>query len=239
MKQFETEHYLFHYGENTKAEADIREIAACQESCLYYICQVLRTKPPFKIEYYLCDSPEEVGRVYGDDEPCNAFAALPDKIYAVYNERIQCIGFHEDAHIVSYCINRPDSPAIREGLAMYFDRQWWGISNWTWAAYYQKTGRCPDVDKLLERERFFSLDCSITYPVMGAFTDYLISTYGMEDYLRLYRMQDMAKALEMVYRKSPEALKREFEAYLGLFRLDAVLEKRMETLLAAENTDLC
>lgn len=230
MKQFETEHYLFHYGENSKAEADIREIAACQESCLHYICQVLRTKPPFKIEYYLCDSPEEVGRVYGDDEPCNAFAALPDKIYAVYNERIQCIGFHEDAHIISYCINRPDSPAIREGLAMYFDRQWWGISNWAWTAYYRKTGQYRAVDELLPKEAFFNVDCAVSYPIVGAFTDYLISAYGIEDYLRLYRMQDMARAMEVVYGKSPKELNKEFTAYVDLFRIDEGLLERMASL---------
>ena len=53
MKQMETEHYVFHYGENTKAEADIAQIAACQEACYQYICNVLRVSPAFKIQYFL------------------------------------------------------------------------------------------------------------------------------------------------------------------------------------------
>ena len=65
MKQFESEHYIFHYGANTKAEQDISEIAAYQESCFRYICDVLNVTPNFKIEYFLCDSPEEVGRKLG------------------------------------------------------------------------------------------------------------------------------------------------------------------------------
>lgn len=231
MKQFETEHYLFHYGVGTKAEKDIRQIADYQEACYRYICGVLKVQPDFKIEYFLCESPEEVGRVYGDDEPCNGFALMPNRIYAVYNEAVQCIGFHEDAHIISYTIDRPNCPAIREGLAMYFDRKWWGISNLDWTAHFIKTNRYLPVDALLEREAFFDADCTITYPIMGAFTDYLIATYGMEAYRTLYAQQNMAQAMEKIYQKTPAELNREFAAYVRLFRVDAVLEKRMEELL--------
>ena len=232
MKQFETAHYIFHYGEGTLAEADIEKIADYQESCFRYICDVLKVKPEFKILYYLCDSPEEVGRIYGDDEPCNGFTVMPNTIYAVYNQKVQCIGFHEDAHIISYTVNRPDCPAVREGLAMYFDRKWWGIHNMDWAGYFIKKNRYLPVNTLLDRETFFDADCSITYPIMGAFTEYLISSYGIQNYMDFYSRQDMAISMKEVYGKTPEELNREFVDYMTLFRLDAVLEKRMEELLA-------
>ena len=79
--------------------------------------------------------------------------------------------------IISYTVNRPDSPAIREGLAMYFDRKWWGIQNLDWTGYFLKTGQFIPVDKMLDREFFFEHDCTIAYPIMGAFTDWLIATY--------------------------------------------------------------
>ncbi len=41
------------------------------------------------------------------------------------------------------------TPAIRESLAMYFDRKWWGIQNLDWACYYLQTGRYIPVKKLL------------------------------------------------------------------------------------------
>lgn len=232
MEQFESEHYIFHYGRGSRAERDIREIAACQEACFGYICTVLQVTPSFKIQYFLCDSPQEVGRVYGDDDPCNGFCALPDRIYAVYNEQVQCIGFHEDAHIISYTINRPDSPAIREGLAMYFDRKWWGIHNLDWTGWYLKTGRYIGVEKLLDREQFFAQDCALTYPIMGAFTDWLIGTWGIQRYLRLYRQRDMASAMVEVYQKTPAELNRAFTDYVRLFRTDDVLEARIRELLA-------
>ena len=231
MKTYETEHYVFHYNSGTKAETDIRSIAAGQEACFRYICKVLKTTPDFKLQYFLCDSPEEVGRVYGDDEPCNGFAVMPDTVYAVYNEQVQCVGFHEDAHIISYTISRPDCPAIREGLAMYFDRKWWGISNLEWTGYYlKKNGELPTA-AWLDRDTFFEEDCTLTYPIMGAFTEYLISTYGPDAYLRLYGQQDMARGMEAVYGKTPAQLQREFEDYVGLFRVDEGLEKRIVNLL--------
>ncbi len=231
-KTYESEHYIFHYDAGTKAEQDIAQIAAYQEACFRHICAVLDLTPPFKIEYHLCNSPEQVGRLYGDDDPCNGFASLPNKIYAVYNERIQCIGFHEDAHVISYTLNRPDCPAIREGLAMYFDHRWWGISNLDWTIFYRKSGRYVGIDKLLDKENFFSIDCSITYPIMGAFTAWLIERYGIAAYKRTYKRQNMPDAMMEVLNKTPEELNRAFEEYIGLFTCDPVLEARMESRIS-------
>ena len=232
MKRFESEHYIFHFGEGTKAERDIASIAAYQEGCFRHICRALRVTPAFKIAYFLCASPEEVGRIYGDNEPCNGFAAPPSTIYAVYNERVQCIGFHEDAHLISYVINRPDCPALREGLAMYFDRKWWGIPNLAWTGYYLKTGRYLPVNRLLDKEFFFSQDCAVTYPIMGAFTDWLIIAYGIDNFLDMYRRQDMEKAMKRTYCKSPEELNRDFVNSVRLTRIDHVTVREIEAKLA-------
>lgn len=230
MKQFASEHYCYSYQEGSCAERDIRELASYQEDCFRYICGVLKVVPDFKIRYILCETPEEVGRIYGDDEPCNGFAALPDTIYAVYNDETQCIGFHEDAHVISYIINRPDAPAIREGLAMYFDRKWWGISNLDWTGYYLERGLYLPVDSLLDRETFFGEDCSLTYPVMGAFTDYLISTYGIDAYLRFYKWENAADAMLSEFGKTPRQLDEEFRDYIRLFRIDPGVAERMDQL---------
>ena len=235
MQTFESEHYIFHCGANTAAARDIRKIAALQEGCFSHICAVLGLTPDFRIEYFLCDSPEEVGHIYGDDDPCNGFASPPDRIYAVYNETVQCVGFHEDAHIISYRLNRPDCPAVREGLAMYFDRRWWGIGNLDWTGYYLKTGRYLPMDKLLDREFFCAHDSSFTYPIAGAFTDWLLTVYGRERYMEMYSRRNPAAVMEQVYGKTPAELNADFERYVRLYRTDGALEVRMEELLRQEN----
>ena len=97
----------------------------------------------------LLDTPDLVGEIYGDNEPCNGFASPPDSIYAVYNEEVKCIGPHEDAHLISYTINRPKSMFIREGLAMFFDKFWWGKTNEDWVKSFLHDNRYIDINQLL------------------------------------------------------------------------------------------
>lgn len=126
----------------------------------------------------MCQTREEVGEFYGDNDPCNGFARKLNQIYAVYNDEIKCLGFHEDAHLISYLINIPKSVALREGLAMFFDRRWWSIINQDWVLYYLQTNQYVSITSLLKDEEFYQIDCRITYPIMGAFTEYLILTYA-------------------------------------------------------------
>ncbi len=191
MKTYITKHYIFTYKENTLISNDIELIAEEQESCFNKICSVLKVEYPEKIRYYLLDSPEEVGKIYGCDEPINGFAIWGEnKIYAVYNETIKCIGPHEDAHLISFIINAPKSYFITEGLAMYFDETWWGVDNDIWSSYYKETNNDLSISKLLNNQEFDNYNCEITYPIAGSFTKYLILTYGIDAYLELYRVKD-------------------------------------------------
>ena len=79
-----------------------------------------------------------MGEIYGDYESCDGFACPPDEVYAVYNEKIKCIGPHEDTHILSFTINKPKSSFIREGLAMFFDKVWWDKDNDDWVRLFLK-----------------------------------------------------------------------------------------------------
>lgn len=231
MKAFESQHYLFHYEVGTAAERDIEEIADKQERCFAHICSILGISPSIKIEYFLCNSPKDVGRIYGDNEPCNGFTVMPNKIYAVYSDKDKCVGFHEDAHIISYTVNRPDCPAIREGLAMYFDRKWWGIHNLDWVWLFLKYDLYIPVEKLLDKEFFFAQECSITYPIMGAFTEWLISRFGIEKFKCLFMESDIVNSVERIYGVSPAELNHAFASYVQLFDTDTVLEGRMLSLI--------
>ena len=84
---------------------------------------------------------------------------------------------------------------------------------------------------MLSREGFFSEDCSITYPIMGAFTDWLIATYGIGRYMQMYKQKNIAEAMPLVYQKTPEELNKAFTDYVLLFGVDEMLEQRMASLL--------
>ena len=69
---------------------------------------------------------------------------------------------------------------------------------------------------------------------MGAFTDWLISTFGAESYMQMFKQQNMTEAMMCVYQKTPEKLNKAFTEYVQLFSIDEVLEQRMESLIKGE-----
>lgn len=184
-----SEHYLFHYVAGSAAEKDILLIAQTQENCFRKICGTLKIDYTERINYYLTDSPWEVGRVIWDENaPCNGCALCgKNKIYATYNDNIKCIGSHEDTHLISFLINFPESDFMVEGLAMYMDGLWWGVPNEAWAAYYKSKHTNLSVTDLFDNDIFAKYGCTVTYPIAGAFTKFLIDAFGIEQYIELYK----------------------------------------------------
>ena len=128
-----------------------------------------------------------------------------------------------------------DKPFIAETLKtnevqMYFDRKWWGIQNLDWTGYFIKMNQFVSIDQLLDDDVFFSYDCTITYPIMGAFTDWMISTYGIECYLKFYKQENTKDAIKQIYNKTPKEMNQSFIDYINLFRIDEVVEQRMDAL---------
>lgn len=229
-KKVESNKYIFNYLEGSVAEKEIKEIIDSQEGCFRYINNTLNVDFKGKIEYYLCETAEQVGELYGDNEPCNGFARRPNKIYAVYNSNIRCIGFHEDAHIISYGINIPDSAGVREGLAMFFDRKWHGISNLDWVQFYINENKYKSIVHMLDDEEFYKVDCNVSYPIMGAFTEYLILCYGIKKYKEFYSFQKVKEGFMKVFGQDIEILEKEFREYINLFGISDELLHLLRSL---------
>lgn len=182
----ESNNYIFNYHTDSIAEKEIEEIMNIQETCYDFICNCLTVKMENKIKYYLCESSIEVGEFYGDNEPCNGFAREPNKIYAVYNDKVKCIGFHEDAHIISYNIAVPPQAFMREGLAMFFDKVSLGVPNYIWVKFLVDNKMYVNIEELMVNENFYMYSDLITYPIAGAFMEYLISIFGIEKFKEFY-----------------------------------------------------
>lgn len=241
MKKYESEHYIFNYEEDTYLKENIDMIVSYQEHCFAYITSVLDMKPDFKIRYFLYASNKSVGKAYCEHYgkeyqegfTINGFADEPKgEIHAVFNEEIKCWGPHEDTHVISMQGECSEYGAIFEGLAMYFDRMWWGISNLEWTAYLWDTGKFVSIEILMNNEKFYELHDIYRYPVVGAFTEWLISTYGKEKYVEFFKHKDSFTAMKEVYHKSVREISDEFEDYVCLFFcMDSVLYDRMKELL--------
>lgn len=215
MRLHETEHYRFFFEPGSAAERDIIQIADVQEEAYERITSYLQVNFPSKINYHFYDTPEEVSIQYGDDEPCNGFARYPNNIYAVYNDKIKCIGPHEDTHIIAAQIHIPDCVFLKEGLAMKADETWWGIENELWCRYFLDHDEYLSVALLFQREYFFANGCEITYPIAGAFVNWMINQYSLETFLVLYKKDnDYVKNLEKLVHKSISEIEYDFLQYI-------------------------
>ncbi|MBQ7944036.1 MAG: hypothetical protein IJ326_08255 [Lachnospiraceae bacterium] len=214
-KEQETEHYVFHYKQGSLAEKEIQEVIELQESCFKEITDRLEFVPQKKIIYWLCDNRKELMHASGFEYETNGVTFLDrvnPTIYAVYNEEVRCIGCHEDVHAIVAEYACPNSIAVIEGLAMYFDKEWWGIPNELCTRVYLE-------DKMYQRLRymirddevFYQVEDRISYPIMGAFTAFLIEEYGMEKYKKVYKeCNEWGKAFQHIYGKSLHDLEIEF-----------------------------
>lgn len=226
-------HYVFHFQPGGLAEKEIALIAQEQEQCYSKICDTLQVEYPEKIHYYFTESPLEIGRVFWEEgTPCNGVALCgrsENKIYAVYNEAVKCIGSHEDTHLISFSINYPESDFVVEGLAMCMDGLWWGVSNAVWAAYYKNTQPELSVRLLLDNDIFAEYSCEITYPIAGAFTRFLIDTYGMERYLELYKYggDEYEKVVPSIFGASLAEVEHAFWVRICTVEFDASALKEM------------
>ena len=218
---FCTEHYAFRFRPDSFAEKEICSIAEEQERCYRKITELLKIPYRDTIQYVLTDSPEENGRIleelFGEYEPGNGFAIGPNNVLAVYNETIHCVGAHEDTHLISYAYCDPSCAFLSEGLAVYTDGEWWGKPNAEWVKAFLNDGSYRSVFELADDEVFWNTPCEISYPIAGAFTEFLAKRLGAEVFLeQIYKPKAaLAEKTEQVFRQAPEEVEKAFLAWIA------------------------
>ena len=223
LKQ-ESQHYVFHFKKNSYASKLIDIVISEQEQCFKDISQLLRTIPVQKIQYWLCDSAEEVGQKSNSPE-CNGITCCEDgmvNIYCVYSENIKCTGYHEDTHAVAYFYNDIKSDALAEGLAMYMDKRWWSVENELCTFVYIENNMYVSVERMIcernsnDEEYFLDIEDCYSYPIMGAFVAFLVEQKGTDNFLRLYSYNGTNWKVEFfkIYGCSLSEVEKEFIDYI-------------------------
>ena len=235
--KIESDKYIFNYHGGSIAESDIHKIVDIQETCNDFICNCLNVKMENKIKYYLCESRLEVGGLYGDNEPCNGFANDINEIYAVYNDKIKCIGFHEDAHVISYNISTPPQTFIREGLAMYFDKVSLRIPNYMWVRFFIDNDVYINIEDLVINENFYKYSDLITYPIAGSFVEYLISIFGKEKFKIFYSSlkEDFKTSFSDIFNITLASANKKFIKYINSIGNNDVISNVIKSELEERN----
>ena len=152
-------------------------------------------------------------------------------MYAVYNEDIKCVGFHEDAHIISYnTLGIPNIAFLREGLAMFFDKGYLGIDNHSWVRYFISKNRYISLKELIVNEHFYKISHFITYTIAGAFVDYLICTFGVDNFKQFYMnvTDNFEECFKEAFKISLKDFEEDFKRYVKVLSRNKDIEKLIE-----------
>jgi hypothetical protein len=160
----------------------------------------------------------------------NGYTSYPDKIFATYNDTIPCIGYHEDVHLLmAEQYGNLKSCFVKEGIATFFDKVWWGIDNLYWAKVILEKGIIKYIESLYYNEEFFKYKCMYTYPIAGAFTEWLIEKIGIDEYKKYYQaFIDKLHFPENSYRQD---LVNEFIEYMKNVKVEKEIKDQISTCI--------
>ena len=95
---------------------------------------------------------------------------------------------------------------------MFFDKVWWDKDNDDWVRLFLKEKRYVNIEQLLSEENFIKYSDSLTYPIAGSFTKFILGNYGVEKYIYLYKHTEdgFNNKIKEVYMKDVDELEKEF-----------------------------
>ena len=216
----ETEHYIFHYTKGASAEKDIKNIKMRQEKSFEKIVSTLGVPiPAKKIIYYFYPNPEVKIELMGDDW----FAqSIYDEfcIHVLYTPKDKPLGEHEDTHLLTLSWGLSIN-FLQEGLAEYMvGHNWYGESHKECIKEGLAKGYELNPLKILTEKDWLSTpqDGAIYfYSLSGEWARYLIETFGLEVFKKLYTectREETAETMHQKYqkytKKSVEELEKDF-----------------------------
>ena len=139
-----------------------------------------------KINYILCKDEDEIKKLTGFATR-ELYTLAFDEIITTYN-----CHFHELAHLlINFKLkNLPlySLPFFQEGFAVAAGGRGGLSRNVLFdAGYFLQKSEIIKFNSILTKEEFLSEDASLTYPVAGLYSLFLMKQYGIDSYLKLYK----------------------------------------------------
>jgi len=223
---YESENYIFFYTEDNIIKPELERIAKIQEDIFDFVSDFLGVEYTKKIEYYLYPSREEfrvfAGGYVGESEEIHWLCEMCGTHY--------CTNWkgdpHEITHILSFEIGLP-STLLMEGLAVYVSDVYFGEESCSRSKILLENDAIVLPSDLVTSFDFREHDPVVSYNVAGSFAAFMIETYGIERFLRLYSESPTGYAsidvdTERIYGKSFEDLENEWISFLQAYEYDVL-----------------
>ena len=149
---------------------------------------------------------------------------LEEKIHYFLCDSLDEVGMYYGDYV-------PCSSFFRDPFEIYAV---YSVHNFEWVLYWLENDQYVSLQRLMKDEYFYDYPPYLTYPVVGAFTQYLIMTYGMDKYLSFYRLNESTvnKRFKEMYGEGIKTIEKEFLDYVRLFKLDYAMKERIIELIS-------
>ncbi len=209
-------HFIYHYKNKPDEPSDY--LLKRMDDFYEQTSEFLQVDYGEKIDYYKCDSTQEVGSLF-NLEPSLARSQVVDGVAA----SIQNFVPHEIVHVISYCLFPPDGSKIppvmlNEGLSYYLGGASFFSSNLLlcWAKRKIKTDENVRLDTLLANPWAYRSNESAGLD--ASFVKFLIETGGIDKFKKLftgYRFPEEADlAFTEIYGQDIQQMEMEWKKYV-------------------------
>lgn len=208
----ETDNFVIYYDPGAPEAKYIDLIAEDHEWRYKQLSDFLNVDSKDKIRSYIYPDTDTRKKIIGAGETTIA-NPIHKEIHMVYGSFPHPILKHELAHVMAADFGTDFlkiSPKIGllEGIAVAADWNGDGYTRHQWSKSMIEKGMAPDIQDIVGFG-FWYAPPRISYTLMGSFSKYLIDTYGIEDYKKLYKTGGFS-----VYGKSLDELVLEWKKFL-------------------------
>ncbi len=212
--KIETEHFIINFSSRITKD-DITRLTNLHEYYYDRIKETVHFEPTRKIKSFVYYNADEKGLLFGS----KAADVSKPWLYQIYlnYQTINASLQHELVHSFSAEIGvtplkvaNSFNAALIEGFAMAIDDSL-GKNNINYIVFLAKqNGYNVPFKRLFSNSGFFSTYSGLSYYFAGSFIKYLISQYGLNSVINLYKTLDIQKT----FHKSIEKLENEYSVYL-------------------------
>lgn len=219
-KKISTENFEIYFSPDI-SEDEIKLIIVHHEYYYNELKEFLQVKPVSKIKSYVFQNRQQKRKLFGS---ANADIAKI-WLYSIFitKDAYSSTLRHEIAHCFSaefgvgpFKVADGINPYLIEGIATASHPFYDDYSIHYMAAIAYKNGFRVGLDRMFGFTNFFTQLSTLSYIYAGSFTKYLIDSYGIEKYKRLYADLNFAK----VYQTSTDSLLKNWQNFIELFETE-------------------
>ncbi|MFQ6039208.1 MAG: tetratricopeptide repeat protein [Candidatus Poribacteria bacterium] len=195
--RYETEHFNIYYEKGSEAEKEIELIAQDHEFRYYQLTRFFNLHPREKIGSYIYTSAEQKKRLIGA-KYTEIEDAINREIHLNYRSSFPHPTLkHELAHLFASYIHPIWRMSLKiglhEGIAVAADWDDGQLTPHQWSKAMYQLKVAPPVEKIMGAFGFWTESSSRSYTLAGSFVRFLVDTYGIEKFKKVFPTGDFKK----------------------------------------------